>query len=218
MPKEKAGELFLMILGYVNDEDPETEDLLVDVVFEPIKQQLKRDLIQWEAQIEARSANGRRGGIKSGETRRSKTKQPFDNRSTPSKNEANEAVNVNVTVNDNVNDNVIKDNTGNIDMIVRRGKFVKPTEAEITDYLTKEKNFDEFSAMGFAAKFCNYYESNGWKVGKNPMKSWKGAVGTWLQNEKNNPNATNQRNHEQTLGRRSAGFGVIADMLREING
>ncbi len=29
-------------------------------------------------------------------------------------------------------------------------------------------------------KFWNYYESNGWKVGKNPMKSWPAALQNWL--------------------------------------
>jgi hypothetical protein len=29
-------------------------------------------------------------------------------------------------------------------------------------------------------KFWNYYESNGWKVGKNPMKSWQAALQNWL--------------------------------------
>jgi len=29
-------------------------------------------------------------------------------------------------------------------------------------------------------KFISYYESNGWKVGKNPMKSWKSAVVNWV--------------------------------------
>lgn len=29
-------------------------------------------------------------------------------------------------------------------------------------------------------KFWNYYESNGWKVGKNPMKSWPAALRNWL--------------------------------------
>jgi hypothetical protein len=28
-------------------------------------------------------------------------------------------------------------------------------------------------------KFWNYYESNGWKVGKNPMKSWPAALRNW---------------------------------------
>lgn len=34
-----------------------------------------------------------------------------------------------------------------------------------------------------ASKFWNYYESVGWKVGKKPMKSWKGAVAGWKQRQ-----------------------------------
>ena len=30
-------------------------------------------------------------------------------------------------------------------------------------------------------RFVDYYESNGWKVGKNPMKDWRAAVRTWKQ-------------------------------------
>lgn len=30
--------------------------------------------------------------------------------------------------------------------------------------------------------FFNYYESNGWKVGKNPMKKWSGALANWNKN------------------------------------
>ncbi len=48
MPIEKAGELFLHILNYVNDKNPVTEDLVVNLTFEPIKQQLKRDLMKYE--------------------------------------------------------------------------------------------------------------------------------------------------------------------------
>lgn len=48
MPKEKAGELFVHILQYVNDENPITEDLIIQLTFEPIKQSLKRDLQKYE--------------------------------------------------------------------------------------------------------------------------------------------------------------------------
>jgi hypothetical protein len=34
-----------------------------------------------------------------------------------------------------------------------------------------------------AARFHNYYESNGWKVGKNPMKSWQAALANWNSKE-----------------------------------
>lgn len=48
MPKEKAGELFIHILEYVNDKNPETDDLIIQLTFEPIKQALKRDLQKYE--------------------------------------------------------------------------------------------------------------------------------------------------------------------------
>jgi len=48
MPKEKAGELFIHILEYVNDLEPETDDLIIQLTFEPIKQSLKRDLQKYE--------------------------------------------------------------------------------------------------------------------------------------------------------------------------
>jgi uncharacterized protein YdaU (DUF1376 family) len=46
-----------------------------------------------------------------------------------------------------------------------------------------------------AEKFVNYYTSNGWKVGKNPMKSWTHAANTWLINSKQYAKGTtnNQR-------------------------
>ena len=37
-----------------------------------------------------------------------------------------------------------------------------------------------------AERFMDYYESNGWKVGKNSMKDWKATVRTWEKNEYSN--------------------------------
>ena len=52
-------------------------------------------------------------------------------------------------------------------------RFQKPDFNELKDYI-KERG-DIISAE----RFYNYYESNGWKVGKNKMKSWKAAVRNW---------------------------------------
>ena len=60
-------------------------------------------------------------------------------------------------------------------------RFVKPTIQEIKDYIN-EKNYNVD-----AERFFNYYESNGWRVGKNPMKSWKAALATWNSNESPKP-------------------------------
>ena len=48
LDKSKVGELFIHILEYVNDLNPVTNDLIIEIAFEPIKQQLKRDLRKYE--------------------------------------------------------------------------------------------------------------------------------------------------------------------------
>ena len=121
MPSEKAGELFKHILRYVNDQNPVANDLIIELTFEPIKQQLKRDLEKWNNEIKPKRSNsGRLGGVKSGEARRSKMKQNEANASITKQTEANEAVNVNVNV--NVIDNII----ANIQSI-----FISKKESEL---------------------------------------------------------------------------------------
>jgi hypothetical protein len=43
---EQAGNLFKHILNYVNDRNPITDNVITNLAFEPIKQQLKRLLNQ----------------------------------------------------------------------------------------------------------------------------------------------------------------------------
>ena len=46
---EQAGQLFKHILAYVNDENPTNENPIINIAFEPIKQQLKREIDRdWE--------------------------------------------------------------------------------------------------------------------------------------------------------------------------
>ncbi len=53
-------------------------------------------------------------------------------------------------------------------------RFVKPSIEQVCEYV-KEKKYVTFNTE----KFYNYYESNGWKVGKNSMVNWKAAVSNW---------------------------------------
>lgn len=62
----KAGKLFKTILRYVNDQNPLINDDLVDLIFEPIKQQLKRDLKKYEGIKLKRSE----AGVKSAEIKK----------------------------------------------------------------------------------------------------------------------------------------------------
>lgn len=58
----------------------------------------------------------------------------------------------------------------------KRDNFQKPTLDDVLSYCDERKNQVDGN------KFFNYYESNGWKVGKNAMKDWKAAIRTWEKN------------------------------------
>lgn len=64
MTDEKAGLLLKHLLKYVNDLNPSTEDMLIELVFEPIKQQLKRDLEKWNKEKTKKSNAGIMGNLK----------------------------------------------------------------------------------------------------------------------------------------------------------
>jgi uncharacterized protein YdaU (DUF1376 family) len=85
---------------------------------------------------------------------------------------------------ENVNENINKD--------INTNKS-KCSFEQAFEYMANKISLD--LAKIEAEKFVNYYTSNGWKVGKNPMKSWTHAANTWLINSKQYAKGTtnNQR-------------------------
>ena len=76
----------------------------------------------------------------------------------------------------------------------KRKRFEKPTLSEIKAYCIERNNNVD------AQHFFDYYESNGWKVGKNSMKNWQAAVRTWEKNSYTNTTKQQKKtNTEQTL-------------------
>jgi len=62
----------------------------------------------------------------------------------------------------------------------KQKRFVKPNRDDVRAYMI------ELNMADLSQRFVDYYESNGWRVGRNAMKDWKAAVRTWKQqnNEK----------------------------------
>ena len=54
-------------------------------------------------------------------------------------------------------------------------RFRRPNQQEIGDFA----NENNLTASGF----FDYYESNGWKAGKNSMKDWKAALRGWSKRQ-----------------------------------
>lgn len=67
---------------------------------------------------------------------------------------------------------------------VNKKSFVKPKLDEVVSYCKERNNNVDAEA------FIDFYESNGWKVGRNSMKDWKAAVRTWERNYKNKQNSS----------------------------
>ena len=65
----------------------------------------------------------------------------------------------------------------------KKKRFIKPTLEEIKQYCIERGNKVD------AQHFFDYYESNGWRVGKNSMKNWQAAVRTWERSEYRKPNS-----------------------------
>lgn len=80
-----------------------------------------------------------------------------------------------------------------------RKRFVPPTIDEVAEYV-REKNYPVDPV-----RFVAFYESNGWKVGKNKMKCWKSAVTGWsTRNDKPNHSGGGAAAPKQTAAQRIA--------------
>lgn len=163
---KQAGILFKHILNYVNDKNPETTDPIIKILFEPIKQTLKRDLEKWVKDAPKRSAKAKKAGLASAEARQLKATKgnslvELELKATKS------------TVSDSVNDSVNVKEKNNI-----------PPFIDLIDRYFKDKNSTVFEAN----KFYSFYSSNGWKVGKNKMIDWHAAASGWISRNESKPN------------------------------
>lgn len=105
MPNEDAGALLKHVLSYVNDEEPNTDNLLVKMAFGHMKPMLKQDLDKWEKIREKRREAGKKGGQANAKQNEANAKQV-------------QAVNV------NVNDILLKKETKDILDFVKLLSFI----------------------------------------------------------------------------------------------
>ena len=86
----------------------------------------------------------------------------------------------------------------------KRKRFEKPTLSEIEQYCIERGNKVD------AQHFFDYYESNGWRVGKNSMKNWQAAVRTWERSEYRKP--TVKKNSKEDA------INVVNNLMNKLGG
>jgi len=207
---EEAGRLIKHFCGYITDKDPEPPDRITDLLFDPIKDTLKRDLVKWESLQERNKINGAKGG------RPSKPKKTEPNPEEPIGLNVNpkKGVTVIVTDTDTVSDTV-KVNDTDI-LLEKETKDNKPKkfnfkssmidygfkEALIIDWLKVRKDKKASNTETAFKGFVKKVESSGMdkdEVLKTCVEnSWKGFDVSWLKN------SINGKNKGHTQGNHSA--------------
>lgn len=159
LPDDIAGKLIKHIFAYVNDENPVSTELLINIAFEPIKLQLKRDLRRYEDYIDKQRVNGAKGG---------RPKKPNETQETQAFFEKPKKAD-----NDNVNDT----DTDN-DTKIKKGakRILPPTMNECIDWFI-QNGFNQKEA----AAFFHYWESMNWtRKGGAKIQKWKSAASQWI--------------------------------------
>ncbi|TDQ79553.1 DUF6291 domain-containing protein [Sphingobacterium yanglingense] len=210
-----AGELFYHLLKYVNDQDPSTDNFIVEMAFEPIKQQLKRDLKKYETIREKRAEAGKKSAeLRAQQAQQMSTSVDFVEPNPTSVNTCQQSstnptdnVNDNVSVNgnDTVNVNDINSLLGAVapktDKTGSKKKFGKPEfKSVLLQMGVLEQHADDWMKVRVAKRatftesainlLINECEKNNFSVADAVRicaeHSWQGFKYSWVQNVNNN--------------------------------
>ena len=81
----------------------------------------------------------------------------------------------NINIEDNIDDNTLINKSK--EHTQKSTKFYKPTLEEVREYVKANNlNVDP-------ENWYDYYESNGWHVGKSKMSKWKSCISRWSRSE-----------------------------------
>ncbi len=97
---------------------------------------------------------------------------------------------------------------------IQENNQIYPTLSECIDHFTVKIGalYPAEAVEREAVKFYNFYESNGWMVGVNPMKSWVGAAGGWIARNKINTGGTHAKNTGRSSAQTNKRGGSIGDL------
>lgn len=174
---EEAGRLYKAIAKYALDGVETPLEGYLDGYFQLIKPQLDANQKKYE--------NGAKGGRP--KKNQTETEEKPNENQTETKAEANR----NAMINDKckmINDKYIKENIKE-----KRKRFKPPTREELEEFAKANNLILDID------RFINYYTSNGWKVGRNPMKDWQATARNWARRESKKEAAPNDDGIEQLL-------------------
>lgn len=182
LPPEQYKNTLTKMRQYVeHGEEPEGLEPMEQMAFESLRAFMNENIKTYQRTIEANRQNGRKGG----RPRKAKETDGFSEKPTETHGEPNET-HKNQSTKYKVQSTKNTDSIESIEIDASASpspraskRFSPPGLEEIEAYFAEKGG-----TAAQAERFRDFYESNGWKVGKNPMKSWKAAASGWMSRDK----------------------------------
>ena len=182
LPPEQYKNTLTKMRQYVeHGEEPEGLEPMEQMAFESLRAFMNENIKTYQRTIEANRQNGRKGG----RPRKAKETDGFSEKPTETHGEPNET-HKNQSTKYKVQSTKYTDSIESIEIDASASpssraskRFSPPGLEEIEAYFAEKGG-----TAAQAECFRDFYESNGWKVGKNPMKSWKAAASGWMSRDK----------------------------------
>lgn len=170
---EQRGVLLSALMLYQLGEDLPEMDPVTELAFSFMSSQLDRDNEKYDRIIEKRKQAGKKGAeVRWHEdSKNSKCHQviaSYSHTDTVTDTDTDTVTDVDININNKKVYVPEKSETK-----TKRTVFRKPSLEEVREYCEERQNDVD------PERFIAYYESNGWKVGRNNMKDWRAAVRTW---------------------------------------
>lgn len=212
------GQFIRAYAAYVGDgTEPVFTDRSMRMMWKTVKAFDEMNVQKYSSTSEARQQAGRKGA----EKRWKSDSKAIDANSKNSKcHFANSKNSLSVSVSDSVSDSesVYKEISPNGDIKkganapiptteTKTARFHPPDMAEVKAYFAEKGGTN-----AQAERFFTYYESNGWRVGKNPMKKWKAAASGWISRDRDQASGYNRKPTETVDDQLAR---VLAKMDRE---
>lgn len=182
LPPEQYKNTLTKMRQYVeHGEEPEGLEPMEQMAFESLRAFMNENIKTYQRTIEANRQNGRKGG----RPRKAKETDGFSEKPMATHGEPNETHKTQSTKY-KVQSTKYTDSIESIEIDASASpspraskRFSPPGLEEIEAYFAEKGG-----TAAQAERFRDFYESNGWKVGKNPMKSWKAAASGWMSRDK----------------------------------
>ena len=192
LPPENVAEFAMAVAEYgTNEEEPTFSSPLLAAVFEGVREDIDNSINARQKNKGGRPKKNPRenGGLEVSETQETpvmENENQFSKTETPVMENENHSEEVSKNGNPSYINQTIPSHTipSQTKEKGKRTRFRPPSLDEIRDYV-ESHGLDAVDPEGFHA----YYESNGWKVGKNPMKSWTAALHSWQRRDQGKPSS-----------------------------